>query len=676
MKHLLLIALAAAAFNVSAQSPCGSDYMNRKAISENPAAAAAYEKLQKLQAPAGSQRTVKVIPVVFHIIHSYGTENITDAQVFDAMRIINEDFRRMNADTTQIVQAFKGVAGDSRIEFRLAKLDPSGNCTNGITRTYSELTHTADDNVKELISWDNDKYLNIWVVDKISFSAGGYAYYPGTAPAGGEGIVVVHTQLGGAGTSCGSNFCERTLTHEVGHYFNLPHTWGGDTECGSDEACSDDDGVNDTPNTAGACQTCNLSQSTCGPLSNVQNYMDYSTCTVMFTEGQAARMDAALYSTIGGRWFLWQPSNLVATGTDNNASTAPCIPVADFTSSYKQVCTGSSIIFRDASWNAAPTGWLWEFPGGTPSTSTAQSPAVTYSAPGLYEVRLTVSTSAGSNTIVKPAYITVATSTASHSSPSFTESFESISVPGSDWKVENNTANSPSFTICNFAGSTGSSSLFIENQSNWDGEIDEVITPSINISMISNPQLRFDVAFASMDATDLLQVYASRDCGKNWILRYSKTGSALVTAPLQPGTFIPDASQWRNHRVSLAAFASETNMLFKFRYTNRTGNNLYIDDINIVNGTTAIEDIESAYAFSVFPNPANEAAHIRFALPSRQSAQVSIYNSLGQKVYFSEYELANGDHEIMVNTLQHGTGVYMAELRTEGVVLVKRMVVR
>src|SRR5207344_2171906 len=77
------------------------------------------------------EETIYVIPIVFHIIHDYGSENISDDQVRDAVRILNEDFRKMNADTSDIVDAFINVAGDSKIEFRLANKAPDGSCTNG-----------------------------------------------------------------------------------------------------------------------------------------------------------------------------------------------------------------------------------------------------------------------------------------------------------------------------------------------------------------------------------------------------------------------------------------------------------------------------------------------------------------------------------------------------------------
>ncbi|HEU4717385.1 MAG TPA: hypothetical protein VFU15_06120, partial [Bacteroidia bacterium] len=92
--------------------------------------------------------TVYTVPVVFHIIHQYGSENISDAQVLDEMRILNEDYAKLNPDTTAIESSFVSIAASANIQFKLANIDPNGNCTNGIDRVYSYLTNAADDNSK------------------------------------------------------------------------------------------------------------------------------------------------------------------------------------------------------------------------------------------------------------------------------------------------------------------------------------------------------------------------------------------------------------------------------------------------------------------------------------------------------------------------------------------------
>ena len=68
-----------------------------------------------------------IIPTVVHIIHTNGIGDISNLQVEDGIRVVNEDFRRMNTDTVNGNPIFYPFAADCKIEFRLAKLDPNGD---------------------------------------------------------------------------------------------------------------------------------------------------------------------------------------------------------------------------------------------------------------------------------------------------------------------------------------------------------------------------------------------------------------------------------------------------------------------------------------------------------------------------------------------------------------------
>ena len=304
--------------DVSAQThQCGFNHYMDQRYEQDPSLLemrSAYE--DEIQAIINSRSSFfsKTIPVVVHIIYNDSYSNISNAQVNSALIAINEDFNADNSDYNNVVSAFSSIKSDVGISFALASIDPDGNYTSGITRTESDFTDYADENVKSLVMWDTDMYLNVWVVDNIESGAGAYAYYPGTAPAGAEGIVCRHSQFGTMGTSSNYNFASTTMTHEIGHYLNLAHTWGDSNDPAEDLNCNYDDGVSDTPNTIGTSYGCNTNQSTCGSLDNVQNYMDYSDCTNMFSNGQRSRMHAALHSSAGGRVNLWQHDNLVATG--------------------------------------------------------------------------------------------------------------------------------------------------------------------------------------------------------------------------------------------------------------------------------------------------------------------------------------------------------------------------
>jgi hypothetical protein len=136
-----------------------------------------------------------VIPVVFHIIHTGGIENISDDQVRDAIRVLNDDYNKLNTDWPNVKEEFLPFVADIGITFRLAGLDPQGNCTSGINHIYSDLTNDGGQSMKDLIQWPRDQYLNVWVC-AYAQGAAGYTQTPGMVNgfwgAAADGIVLLH----------------------------------------------------------------------------------------------------------------------------------------------------------------------------------------------------------------------------------------------------------------------------------------------------------------------------------------------------------------------------------------------------------------------------------------------------------------------------------------------------
>jgi hypothetical protein len=188
-----LVVLSAGKIKAQAQPDylhCTTDNAMDELFRNHPDARAQYEELTrnsiqnlqqfKLQNPVLPQGGPPqfIIPVVFHIIHQYGSEDISDAQVQDEIDVLNIDYRLKNPDTANASQPFKSLYADAKIEFRLATKDPNGNCTNGIEHIYSHLTNQGGDDSK-LNPWPRNRYLNIWIVKSIGAQgAAGYAYYP------------------------------------------------------------------------------------------------------------------------------------------------------------------------------------------------------------------------------------------------------------------------------------------------------------------------------------------------------------------------------------------------------------------------------------------------------------------------------------------------------------------
>jgi len=257
------------------------------------------------------QAEVIRIPVVIHVIHNQvgnqiAGNNISDEQIYSQIKVLNEDYRKKVGSL-----GFNNnpLGTDTEIEFFLANIDPKGQASTGITRTYSskssfnvtnELERTR---LSELVYWDSNKYLNIWVAN-LSSGYIGYGEFPFADSIDGLDIEVdekidgVYIDTAVFGRKNGTNTSGiysfgRTVTHEVGHWLGLYHTWG-DQYCGTDY-------VQDTPPTANPNNSifCTDLFSECGGVKSrnmIENYMDYSpdSCMNIFTFGQKDRMRAVL----------------------------------------------------------------------------------------------------------------------------------------------------------------------------------------------------------------------------------------------------------------------------------------------------------------------------------------------------------------------------------------------
>jgi gliding motility-associated-like protein len=300
-----------------------------------------------------TQRTTAVVtlPVVVHIIHNNGSENISDAQVFQGIQHLNEAFANSG-----YYDPSDGV--NTQIQFCIAQRDPSNNATNGITRDVSTYTnmggsayYSDDLNVKDINRWNPLCYINIWLVKSIPGSVVGYAYLPSAHGSNVDGIII---EAGYFGSSYPNDV---VVAHEMGHYLGLYHTFEGG--CTNNDCTSDGDKVCDTPpdqstagisctSTANSCTTDILSGFATDQNDLTQDYMDYGNfnCMKVFTQGQADRMN----------WFIQNVrSSLLACKSCMSPCPAPV--TADFSSPALPFIAGSNYTFTNTSINAASYEW-------------------------------------------------------------------------------------------------------------------------------------------------------------------------------------------------------------------------------------------------------------------------------------------------------------------------------
>ena len=661
MKKIVgILLICFACMQMQSQHYCATDKVFESlAVDEN-----TFESYQRRIAGLAEKSRVQnrdqvyIIPVVFHILHRGGVENIPDEQVYDQMRIINEDFRKLNESINNVIPEFQGVAADCEIEFRLAKLDPEGNCTNGIIRHYEERTYATDlhdaDSLKMGRQWPRERYLNIYVLGSIETSGGGttlgFAYYPvtvDTAKIYRDGIMQVYTSVGSFGTS--SERLSGVLTHEIGHYLHLHHTWGQGT-AGSNESCNEDDEVADTPNTKGNPSVCVLAQESCGSLDNVQNFMDYSFCYAMLTAGQRDRMHVVLNDTIADRNNLWQTENLIATGTNEEYAGVLC--EAGFLITNRHTCVNVPALVEDKSYHNIQNRY-WESAGAlTPLIFDSAVASFTYTNPGIYDVQLAVTGNNDSLNVVQENGIFV------HANPG-------VSLPDSQqftnaidfnnllWDTAGYTGTG--FQFAN-VGKDDNRSIFVDNINAISGSVHTFQTTTYDGSNTTDNQVVFDVAYAPKGSVnnDKLKVFINTGaCDEEWILLETFEYFHIIVAASQSDPFVPTNSQWREKIVNIPDSLASATMRFKVEFVSGKGNNVYLDNFTVrQNPNVSLLELSKAKGVWVTKN-----AHWEF-LVGTQISQVAVHHIDGRLIgkYQNKRSLSHANLAAGVYVISWQTG--------------------
>ena len=580
------------------------------------------------------------IPVVVHVVHRTqdaigANTNISNAQIEDQLRILNEDFSKTNPEFPNPPRnTFISDAGNPGIEFCLATIDPNGNLTTGITRTSTTKTgwdyNTESNDMKQattggINNWDPLRYLNIWVCNILSSGSGGqvlgYAYLPGlqaiNSQSWKDGLVVDYQYFGTTG-SVSSSSDGRTATHEIGHYLGLSHTF-----CESGGCCDNDNSnVDDTPATDGIYfgpVNTNTNNNSCNDLnygfSNDlidmdENYMAYSSNTWMFSNGQVTAMLNTLNASSwqGGRQDLWQ----------NTTVTVDC----------------SGTIVAD-SWNCDGQG-------------NCNDPATGNGSYSSYNSCLTACGCTGNNSTIM-------------------EGFQSLLIPN-DWSIDNPDGDQ-TWAINSSYGYNSSSSISIENSIySANGEYDDLNSPMMNFTGSTSISLDFDYAYSlwtdpnsSQFWSDTLIILVSSDCGLTWEKIWEEAGADLVTTnPIFNGFewFPSNNNDWNSETVNLNNYANTDGVMIKFRNVNQYENNLFLDNINISsNGTTSVDEAQINNVL-VYPNPAEKQIVIN------HEGLKQIYNILGERV------IQTYQNKIDISNLSKG--VYVIKLEDINIRLIKQ----
>jgi hypothetical protein len=703
--------------------PCNTYAAMESVFAQDPAARAKYEAAQKiynaeqieseknLAAGRTSALFEYTVPVVFHILYTCEFPGVSDATCIAALQQVNSDYARMGSDTNMIFTPFKSLYVPSDIKFMLAKKDPSGNCTSGIVRHYDTKTQWEQGQANVVSqaywthTWDPTKYLNIYVVESIlppgtptpGVVIVGYTFKPnawGTGDAH-EAIIYNGNYLSGSQSGIPRT---RNLSHEIGHWLNLDHTFGGTNNpgvtCGS---LFGGDNVSDTPDTKGNFSTCAASSTntayTCtspNPTNsanyyqNVQNFMDYSSCARNFTQGQTTRMRNALNSSVSGRNNLSTTANLAFTDVNGPGL---CAPKAEFLStncSYT-VCSGSALTFKDLSSDGTPTSYSWSTNnGGIIANQGASLTSITFPSVGIDVVNYTVSNAQGTTSTSRTVNVL---NGQTGIIGNYNESFEGPGVP-TDWVVINPDNDPVEWAQTNNAAYDGINSFYIEGATNDSNNVDILQMPVMDILHNQSSVITFAYAYRRYSAThnDLFKVQASKDCGGTWQDVWVPSISTLAynTGGVDSSPFYPLMGEWATYTLTSSPywsnFTNSESVTVRFYFKEASagyGNNMFIDAVNFTSTITGINELTKSILFNVYPNPTNGETNVSFRLNNASSVQVTVVDMLGRNVVKpvqNTYEA--GAHAIAVN--KDGSlpkGVYFVTLSLNGAKMSAKLVV-
>lgn len=705
---VLFVGIGMAAFAQHADR-CGTDAMQQYHINNNPGLAQQLDQLRQQiwqnmqQNPGRKQQQVVTIPVVVHVVHNgeaVGTgTNISDAQILSQIEVLNRDYRRLNADTGSTPTAFKPLAADFEIEFKMAVRAPDGSLTDGIDRidggqpfwTMSNM----DNNMKPSSVWDRDQYLNIWTVNLGGPDAGtlGYAIKPGNS-ADIDGVVIGYRFFGTTGNLQSPFDGGRTCTHEIGHWLGLDHTWG--LAGPGVNNCNDDDGIADTPVQSKANYNCPTYPSvSCsnGPNGDMfMNYMDYTNdaCMNLFTQGQKDLIWTVLNGTrssittsTAATRFQYDAALLdvlLPTDTVCDSTFRPLISIRNEGSEpLTQILV--SFIYDQGAFNQVTwTGNL------APGASTNFTLPVVSLSPGDHELVVYVSNpnnqtdeNSGNDDETVDFYVQAA-SVQSTAIP-YTQDFESPVFPPANWIVTDVDSDGETWELDSNVGSGNSGfsthvSMFDYNSGDL-GTIDRMITEAFNVPDGQEIVLTFDLAAAPIDASslDIIKVYYSVDCGANWILAYTRSGSSIYTSTEDVNLFFPNNNQWRKHTVPVMGLSGQDNVSFMFEAVYGGGNTLYMDNINIFSWAVGVEETAFELDWQLMPNPASTQVQVLADVEESGLYQLAVYDLTGRSVVSNVVQVTGGQLRQTMDVSNLQNGIYLVRVTHNGSSQTKKLVI-
>ena len=267
------------------------------------------------------------------------------------------------------------------------------------------------------------------------------------------------------------------------------------------------------------------------------------------------------------------------------------------------------------------------------------------------------------------------------------EGFESNLLPSAMWSVSHTASNGVDFSVTTNAAATGTKSAMLDNMSNTAGNNSILQTyATYDLSTFTNPALSFKAAYQKKAATnnDMLQVSTSTDCGASWQSRWVRWSPALSTLSGTGTTaYIPAATDFITYTVNISHIATSTNAIFRWEFNgdvNGVGNNLYIDDINIVDlpqPQTSIKNMEALVNLTLYPNPSTGVVNLAFNFTEKHSVAIQVNDMLGRVIETMDAKSYQAGETILTLGTKNNyqTGVYFVNITVDGQKVSKKVIV-
>ncbi len=557
-----------------------------------------------------SSETVTVIPTVVHVVWNTSSQNISDAIIQSQIDVLNEDFRRM-----------QGTNGwnnhpdgdDTKYEWRLATVDPNGDPTNGITRTFTTVTSFGTNNAVKFSAqgghdaWPSDKYCNIWVCN-LGGGLLGYAQFPNGNPST-DGVVILYSSFGR--NSPGFPYhLGRTTTHELGHWLWLYHTFqNGCTPPG--DQCDDTPYV-DNPNFG--CPTGHMS---CGTLDMIENYMDYTDdqCMNIFTMDQDDRMDVAVNNWRSGLLVSYKETiQISSTGTDYNFTDVNGNTFAKL--NFSNMGTVDSVTVEV---------WPEYFP--------PEQPAGTKAVKRFFDIDAHAGT--GFSAILT-LYYDDSEVIGFVNGDSFLELFR---YDGANWLQMGGTVNTTENSVALANVSEFSTWAFSDPN---DNPIPVELT--LFSSLVDNNQVRLTWATATETNNHGFDIERTLINERNW----QKIGFVQSAGT----TTQPQAYSYTDNKLMPGEYQ------YRLRIIDNDGSFEYSKIIN-----STVEPPAQFLLNQNYPNPFNPSTIISFQIPERGQTRLKVFDALGNEVATIVNEVMEaGVHEVEFNAVGLTSGVYIYTL--------------